>query len=139
MDTSKTGTGRRRLTSKQRQRLLTKFHQSQLAQRESANEHAIGMSTLSKWLRLERDEVPAKVKFQEVRLPSPVSKCEANRAFIPIYVFRQKTSPIRLSHAGMPQQFAKVPPFRVLLPLDDGGMFFCRDCPLVLDDILWPL
>jgi hypothetical protein len=69
MDISKTGTGRQRLTSKQRQRLLAKFHQSQfaasaarrmgkqrllakfhqsqLAQREFANQHAIGMSTLA--------------------------------------------------------------------------------------------
>jgi transposase-like protein len=75
MDTSKTGTGRQRLTSKQRQRLLAKFHQSQLAQREFANQHAIGMSTLSKWLRLERDAVPEKVKFQEVRLPSLAARC----------------------------------------------------------------
>jgi transposase-like protein len=73
MDTSKTGSGRRRLTSKQRQRLLAKFHQSQLAQREFANQHAIGMSTLSKWLRLERDTVPTKVKFQEVQLPNPAT------------------------------------------------------------------
>jgi hypothetical protein len=75
MDTSKTGIGRRRLTSKQRRRLLAKFHQSQLTQREFATQHAIGMSTLSKWLRLERDAVPAKVKFQEVRLPNPVPCC----------------------------------------------------------------
>ena len=74
MDTSKTGTGRRRWTSKQRQRLLAKFHQSQLAQREFATQHAIGMSTLSKWLRLERNAIPAKVKFQEVRLPNPASR-----------------------------------------------------------------
>jgi transposase-like protein len=70
MDTSRTGTGRRRLTSKQRQRLLAKFHQSQLAQREFANQHAIGMSTLSKWLRLERNAiaewVKAKAKHQAV-------------------------------------------------------------------------
>ena len=75
MDTSKTGTGRRRLTFKQRQRLLTKFHQSRLAQREFANQHAIGMSTLSKWLRLERNAIPTKVKFQEVRLPSLAARC----------------------------------------------------------------
>jgi hypothetical protein len=50
--------------------LLAKFHQSQLAQREFSNQHAIGMPTLSKWLRLERNAIPAKVKFQEVRLPT---------------------------------------------------------------------
>ena len=70
MDTSKTGTGRRRLTSKQRQRLLAKFHQSQLAQREFANQHAIGMSTLSKWLRVEVKPKPPRVKFQEVMMPN---------------------------------------------------------------------
>jgi transposase-like protein len=74
MDSSKTGTGRRRRTSKQRQRLLARFHQSQLTQREFATQHGIGMSTLSKWLRLERDATPPKVKFQEVRLPNPTSR-----------------------------------------------------------------
>src|ERR1017187_9100486 len=73
MDTSKTGSGRRRWTRKQRQRLLAKFHESQLTQSEFANQEGVGLSTLSKWLRLERDAVPAKVKFQEVRLPNPVS------------------------------------------------------------------
>jgi len=71
MDTSKTGSGRQRLTSKQRQRLLAKFHQSQLTQREFATQHGIGMSTLSKWLRLERDAPSPTVKFQEVRIPTP--------------------------------------------------------------------
>ena len=71
MDTSKTGSGRRRLTSKRRRRLLARFHKSQLSQREFATKHGIGMSTLSKWLRLERDATPPKVKFQEVRLPNP--------------------------------------------------------------------
>jgi hypothetical protein len=74
MKKTKTGSGRRRWTRKQRQGLLAKFHQSQLAQREFANQHAIGMSTLSKWLRLERDAVPAKVKFQEMRLPNPATR-----------------------------------------------------------------
>jgi uncharacterized protein YcbK (DUF882 family) len=74
MDTSKTGSGRRRRTRKERQRFLAKFHQSQLTQSEFATQHGVGLSTLSKWLRLERDAVPAKVKFQEVRLPSLVSR-----------------------------------------------------------------
>jgi transposase-like protein len=72
MDTTKTGTGRGRWTRKQRQRLLAKFHKSQLTQHEFANQHGVGLSTLSKWLRLERDAVPAKVAFKEVQLPSPV-------------------------------------------------------------------
>jgi hypothetical protein len=45
MYTSKTGTGWRRLTPKQRQRLLAKFHHSQLTLREFATQNAIGMST----------------------------------------------------------------------------------------------
>jgi hypothetical protein len=74
MDTSKTESGRRRWTRKQRQRLLTRFHQDQLTQSDFATQHGVGLSTLSKWLRMERDAIPAKVKFQEVRLPSPVSR-----------------------------------------------------------------
>ena len=50
---------------------MTRFHRSQLTQRDFAARHGIGLSTLSKWVRLERDAVPAKVKFHEVRLPTP--------------------------------------------------------------------
>ena len=53
---------------------MTRFHRSQLTQRDFATRHRIGYSTLSKWLRLERDAVPAKVKFQEVRLPNPTPR-----------------------------------------------------------------
>jgi transposase-like protein len=74
MDTSRTGSGRRRWTSKQRQRLLALFHQNEIRQRDFAIRHGVGLSTLSKWLRLERDAVPAKVKFQEVQLPNPASR-----------------------------------------------------------------
>jgi transposase-like protein len=74
MDTLKTGTGRRRWTSKQRQRLLALFHKNEIKQRDFAIQHGVGLSTLSKWLRLERDAVPARIKFQEVRLPSPASR-----------------------------------------------------------------
>jgi transposase-like protein len=63
MDTSKIGSGRRRWTPKQWQRLLAKFHESQLTQQDFATQHGVGLSTLSKWLRLERDAVPAKVKL----------------------------------------------------------------------------
>jgi len=73
MDASKTGSGRRRWTRKQRHGLLARFHESQLTQSEFATQHGVGLSTLSKWLRLERDAVPAKVKFQEVLLPPPTS------------------------------------------------------------------
>jgi hypothetical protein len=54
--------------------MLTKFHQSQLTQSEFATQHGVGLSTLSKWLRLERDDPPPKVKFQEMRLTSPTSR-----------------------------------------------------------------
>ena len=74
MDTSKTGSGRRWWTRKQRQLLLAKFHQSQLTQSEFATQKGVGLSTLSKWLRLEREAVPAKVKFQEVQLAKPASR-----------------------------------------------------------------
>jgi len=70
MVTSEKGLVRRRRTPEQRQRLLTRFHRSQLTQRDFAARHGIGFSTLSKWLRLERDAVPTKVKFQELRLPN---------------------------------------------------------------------
>jgi transposase-like protein len=72
MDSSKTG--RRRRTPKQRQRLVARFHRSRLTQRDFATRHGVGLSTLSKWLRLERDAVPAKVKFQEVRLLNPTTR-----------------------------------------------------------------
>ena len=73
MESSKTGSSRQRLTSAQRQRLLTRYHQSKLTLKQFATQHGVGLSTLSKWLRLERDAVPAKVKFKEVRLPNPAS------------------------------------------------------------------
>jgi transposase-like protein len=74
MATSKTESKRRRWSRKQRQRLLTKFHQSQLTQSEFASQHGVGLSTLSKWLRSEREAVPPKIKFQEVRLPNPATR-----------------------------------------------------------------
>ena len=73
MVSSKNGLVHRRLTSAQRQRLLARYHNSQLTLKQFATQHGVGLSTLSKWLRLERDAVPAKVKFQEVRLPNPSS------------------------------------------------------------------
>jgi transposase-like protein len=54
--------------------MLVRFHESQLTQSEFATQHGVGLSTLSKWLRLEREAPTPKVKFQEVRLPNPVSK-----------------------------------------------------------------
>jgi transposase-like protein len=69
MDSSKIGSGRRRLTSEQRQRLVTRFHRSQLTQRDFAARHGIGLSTLGKWLQCEGKATLPLVKFQEVALP----------------------------------------------------------------------
>jgi transcriptional regulator with XRE-family HTH domain len=70
MKFAKSGSGRRRWTAKQRQRLLTRFHQSQLTQRDFATRHGVGLSTLSKWLRVEGEAASPAVKFQEVVLPN---------------------------------------------------------------------
>ena len=45
-----------------------------MTQRDFANSNGVGLSTLVKWLRVEREPVPAKVKFHEVRLPNPASR-----------------------------------------------------------------
>src|SRR5580658_9561888 len=70
MYSSKSGSRRRRWTTKQRQRFLARFHQSQLTQRDFASRHGVGLSTLSKWLRIENEAVSPSVKFQEMTLPS---------------------------------------------------------------------
>ena|ERR1700689_651406 len=70
MYSSKSGSGRWRWTVKQRQRLLARFHQSQLTQRDFASRHGVGLSTLSKWLRVESETTSPPVKFQEVMLPN---------------------------------------------------------------------
>ena len=69
MDSLKTGSGRRRWTSRQRHRLLVRFHQSQLTQRAFAARHGLGLSTLGKWLRVAGQATLPLVKFQEVVLP----------------------------------------------------------------------
>jgi hypothetical protein len=71
MNSSKIEPARRRWTPEQRQQFLADFHQNKTTQRDFAVRYGVGLSTLSKWLRLERIIVPAKVKFQEVRLPNP--------------------------------------------------------------------
>jgi transposase-like protein len=64
---------RRRWSSEQRQQFLADFHQSKLNQTEFANAHGVGLSTLHKWLRQERNAPPAKLEFHEIRVPAPVS------------------------------------------------------------------
>src|SRR5580658_1049868 len=70
MYSSKSGAGRRRWTAKQRQRFLVSFHKSQSTQRDFATRHGVGLSTLSKWLRVESEAISPSVKFQEMTLPS---------------------------------------------------------------------
>jgi transposase-like protein len=70
MYSSKSGSGRRRWTAKQRQRFLARFHESQLTQRDFATRHGVGLSTLSKWLRVENEATSPAVKFQEMTLPN---------------------------------------------------------------------
>ena len=53
---------------------MARYHQRHLTLRDFATRHSVGLSTLSKWLRLERDAVPAKIKFQEMRLPNPAAR-----------------------------------------------------------------
>jgi transposase-like protein len=55
MYSSKSGSGRRRRTARQRQRLLARFHESQLTQRDFARRHGVGLSTLHEWLRVENE------------------------------------------------------------------------------------
>jgi len=70
MYSSKSGSGRRRWTAKQRQRFLARFHQSQLTQRDFASRHGVGLSTLNKWLRVENEAAAPPMKFQELTLPN---------------------------------------------------------------------
>jgi len=74
VNSTKIRSRRRRWTSKQRKRFLADFHENKTTQRDFASRHGVGLSTLVKWLRLERDAVPTKMKFQEVRLPNPTSR-----------------------------------------------------------------
>jgi transposase-like protein len=69
MISSKNSLVRRRLTPQQRQKLLARFHRSQLTQRDFANRHRIGLSTLTKWLRCEEKTALPRVKFQEIAPP----------------------------------------------------------------------
>ena len=62
---------RRRKTSDERQRLLVRFRESQMTQREFAACHGIGLSTLCKWLRIESTAPLSPVQFKEVIVPNP--------------------------------------------------------------------
>src|SRR5208283_5390914 len=70
MYSSKSDSVRRRRTPEQRQRVLARFRKSQMTQRDFAVRHGIGMSTLSKWLRVEVTPKLPRVEFQEVVLPN---------------------------------------------------------------------
>jgi transposase-like protein len=71
MASSENGLVRPRRTPAQRQRLLARYHRSKLTLKRFTARHGIGLSTLSAWLWSERNTIPAKVKFQEVRLRNP--------------------------------------------------------------------
>jgi transposase-like protein len=101
MDTSKTGSSRRLWTSKQRQRLLARFHQSQLTLKQFANRRGVGLSTLSKWLRLEREAAPAKIKFHEVRFPNTASRW-------PVEVVSPQGWTVRLQNCSEVQQLSSL-------------------------------
>src|SRR5271163_4633665 len=70
MYSPKSGSVQRRRTPEQQQRLVARFHKSQMTQRDFAVRHGIGMSTLSKWLRVESEAASPPVKFQEVVMPN---------------------------------------------------------------------
>jgi transposase-like protein len=70
---SKSRSRRRHWSSEQREQFLAAFHESKMTQRDFANSHRVGLSTLSKWLRLERKVAPGNVKFQEIGLLTPAS------------------------------------------------------------------
>jgi transposase-like protein len=65
---------RRRHTPRQRAKLLTQYRRSGLSQREFVQRHGLGLSTLTKWLREERQpdrQLPGRNGadlFQEVKL-----------------------------------------------------------------------
>jgi transposase-like protein len=65
---------RRRFTPQQRERLLARFHQSQLTVKQFASRHGVGLSTLSKWLQQERRGGKPPVSFQEVVVPTATPK-----------------------------------------------------------------
>jgi len=65
---------RHRFTPQQRQRVLARFHQSQLTRKEFAARHGVGFSTLSKWLQDERPTGDPAVSFQEMVVPSTATK-----------------------------------------------------------------
>jgi transposase-like protein len=60
---------RHHVTSQQRQRLLARYHKSQLTQRDFAAKAGVGLSTLVKWLHQERNHTQEPVSLREVMLP----------------------------------------------------------------------
>ena len=57
-----------------------------LTQHEFAIQHGVRLSSLSKWLSLERDDLPPKVKFQKFVCPIQLSNshCEIIRIYFSI-------------------------------------------------------
>ena len=72
--TSSKEVARHRFCSQQRQRLLARFHQSQLTRKDFAARHGLGFSTLSNWLQQEHRTGKPAVSFQEVVVPTAATK-----------------------------------------------------------------
>ena len=65
---------RHRFSPQQRQRLLARFQQSKLTQKEFAARHGVGLSTLSKWLQDEHCGDRPAMRFEEVVVPNAATK-----------------------------------------------------------------
>jgi transposase-like protein len=60
---------RKRLSSEQRQEILARFHQGELTQQDFAAREGISVTTLSTWLRGERDSrttLASSISFEEL-------------------------------------------------------------------------
>jgi transposase-like protein len=64
---SKSRSRRRGWSSAQQQQFLAAFHESKMTQRDFANTHGVGLSTLNKWLRLEQAAELLKPVYRAVR------------------------------------------------------------------------
>jgi len=64
---------RRRFTAEERNGLVAAYHDGQMTQQEFAGQQGLGLATLARWLRQERDGTVAprqkRLAFAEVPLP----------------------------------------------------------------------
>jgi len=92
---------RRRWTAAQRQRLLSRYHQSQFTQAEFAERQGMGHSTLARWLAEERAHNPSPVPFAEVQV-SPTHPPAA------IEIVSPQGWTVRLPHSADGQALAQL-------------------------------